>query len=252
VFANPDDLTQFLADRVCEVAAQCRQDGRPCVLGLCAGATPLRTYQELRRRHEEDDASFEHCVVFGVDDYYPMPAGDPRSFRSYLAGVASRLGIDAERVHSLRGDVRRAEASEYCAQYERMIEESGGITLQLLGIGRSGHVGFNEPGSLPQQRTRLVSLHDLTRQDAAVSFGGLESVPREAITIGLATILDAREVILMADGVRKAAIVKDLVEGSPTPDLPASFLRLHDTASLCIDADAGSMLSIQHGEPGTS
>ena len=249
VFEDQETLVGTVADRICLTVQSSQKNNDSCVLSLAAGATPLSIYKELARRRIDEGFSFEHCVIFGLDEYFPISPNDPHSFYRYLHRIAFLLGIPDENVHLPRGDVPRSEIAAHCEQYEQMIKEAGGIDFLLLGIGRSGHIGFNEPGSLLQQRTRLVSLHEVTRQDAAHVFGTIDDVPQDAITVGIATVFDAREVVLIAFGEHKAPIVKELVEGLSSPEVPASFLLSHKNVFIFVDSKAASMLS---GQPGAS
>src|SRR5438874_11636314 len=155
-----------------------------------------------------------------------MPPDSPHSYRRYMwENLFAHVNIRPEQVHVPDGGVPRETLAEHCVAYERAIAEAGGIDFQMLGIGKSGHIGFNEPGSSPDERTRLVTLDTVTRKDASGDFFGEDNVPREAITLGVATILQAREIALIATGEHKADIVRRAVEGEPSPDVAATFLQ---------------------------
>ena len=171
------------------------------MLGLATGSTPIGAYRELVRMHREEGLSFADVITFNLDEYYPMDPGSLHSYHRFMwENLFSQLDILPENVHIPRGDVPRDGVEDECRRYEEAIEAAGGIDLQLLGIGRTGHIGFNEPGSGLDSRTRLVTLDLVTRKDTAADFFGEENVPREAITMGVATILDAREILILATG----------------------------------------------------
>ncbi len=244
VVADPDDLAALLADRI---VAAVRRDtaakGR-CVLGLATGSTPLGVYRELIRRHRAGEVDFSHVVTFNLDEYYPMSPENPYSYRRYMwENCFALLDLRPEQVHIPAGDTPRERVAAACEAYEHAIADAGGIDFQLLGIGQSGHVGFNEPGSTRDSRTRLVTLDALTRKSAAADFFGEDNVPREAITMGVATILGAREIALVATGEHKAAIVRRAVEGEPSPDIAATYLQGHPGATVYLDLAAAAELT---------
>lgn len=242
VFSSGSALALAVADRICELAAACRSDGRPLVLGLAGGASPLEVYAVLRRRVQAAQLDLTRCTAFCLDEYYPIAPMNPHSYLRQMSGVAVELGIPMASLHIPDGDHPRARVDLHCNRYEEMIRLAGGVDLQILGVGRSGHIGFNEPGTSRESRTRLVPLDDRTRQDAAFAFGGLDHTPREAITMGIGTILEAREIALIAVGRHKATVVHRLVDEPASPDIPASFLQDHDRASIYLDEDAASSL----------
>lgn len=244
VVADPDDLAALLADRI---VAAIRRDtaakGR-CVLGLATGSTPLGVYRELIRRHRAGEVEFSRVVAFNLDEYCPMSPDNPHSYRRYMwENFFAHVGMRPEQTHIPAGDTPRDRIAQACADYERSIVDAGGIDFQLLGIGQSGHVGFNEPGSARESRTRLVMLDALTRKSAAADFFGEDNVPREAITMGVATILSAREIALVATGEHKAAIVRRAVEGEPSPDVAATYLQGHPDATVYLDLAAAADLT---------
>lgn len=212
------------------------------VLGLATGSTPIGVYAELVRLHREEDLDFSRVHCFNLDEYFPMPPSAPQSYHRFMREhLFDHINCNYWRVPD--GGAREVNAiEEYCAEYERDIENAGGLDLQLLGIGRTGHIGFNEPGSAQDSRTRLVVLDSLTRADAADDFFGIENVPVRAITMGVGTILSSREIIIMASGERKAAIVQEALEGKITSKVPASFLREHPNAHWFLDEAAAADL----------
>src|SRR5690606_34061178 len=178
--------------------------------------------------HREEGLSFRNVVTFNLDEYYPMQPDSIHSFRRFMwENFFDEIDILPENVHILRGDLPREEMEAHAQEFERQIQEAGGIDYQILGIGKTGHIGFNEPGSGFDSRTRIVALDTLTRRDAAADFFGEDAVPTEGITMGIATILDAREIVLLATGEHKARIIRRAVEGEINPDVPATYLQEH-------------------------
>jgi glucosamine-6-phosphate deaminase len=239
-----DRIAETLAHRIAEVIRHANDDGRNAVLGLATGSTPIGIYRELIRMHREEGLSFARVVTFNLDEYHPMPPGSIHSYARYMReNLFDHIDIPPGSVHIPRGDVPRDEVEAYCRDYERAIRDAGGIDIQLLGIGKTGHIGFNEPGSGADSRTRLIPLDTLTRRDAAADFFGEDNVPTEAITMGVATILDAREIALIATGEHKAAIVRRSVEGAPDPDVAATYLQSHPDAAFYLDRAAAAELT---------
>jgi glucosamine-6-phosphate deaminase len=244
VFPEHSDLAVAVADRIIEVIQrETRAKGR-AVLGLATGSTPLGVYEELIRRHQAGDVDFSRVVTFNLDEYYPMTPDSSHSYHRYMwENFFAHVNIAKENVHIPEGTTPRERVAEACAAYEEAIRAAGGIDFQLLGIGKTGHVGFNEPGSDPASRTRIMTLDTLTRRDAAADFFGVENVPREAITMGVATILDAREIALMATGEHKSGIVVRAVEGDISPDVAATFLQRHTGVTVYLDLAAAAELT---------
>src|SRR5438874_5032486 len=244
VVPDHDDLALRLADRIVEVIARETAAKGRCVLGLATGSTPLGIYRELIRRHQAGEVDFARVITFNLDEYYPMPPDSPHSYRRYMwENLFAHVNIRPEQVHIPDGSVPRERLAEYCSAFERAIAEAGGIDLQLLGIGKSGHIGFNEPGSSQDSRTGLATLDTVTRKDAAADFFGEDNVPRDAITMGVATILGAREIALIATGEHKAEIVARAVEGEVSPDVAATFLQRHGNTTAYLDLAAAAELT---------
>ena len=218
--------------------------GLPAVLGLATGATPVGVYKELIRLHKEEGLSFKNVITFNLDEYYPMK---PTSVQSYVAfmneNLFDHIDIDKKNIHIPDGTLALEDIAAFCLAYETKISDLGGLDLQLLGIGRTGHIGFNEPGSAPNSGTRLVTLDDLTRSDASRDFGGKGNVPVKAITMGIGTIFKARQIILMAWSQKKAPIVKKAVEGEISAEVPSTYLQLSDNVEFVLDEDAASFLT---------
>jgi glucosamine-6-phosphate deaminase len=207
VFPHARDASKTVALRIADLIRERAQQGRSVVLGLATGSTPVAVYNELVRMHAEDKLSFKNVVTFNLDEYYPIGPNELQSYVRFMnEHLFDRVDIPRENVHIPDGTLPVEKVSGYCRAYEEGIRKAGGIDLQLLGIGRTGHVGFNEPGSGKNSRTRLITLDRTTRIDAASDFFGEEHVPRRAITMGVGTILSAREIIMMAFGEHKAKI----------------------------------------------
>ncbi len=212
------------------------------VLGLATGSTPIGVYAELIRLHREENLDFSGVTCFNLDEYLPISPSAPQSYRRFMAEQLFDH-LNCQNWHVPDGTARPVDQIERdCAAYEAAIAGAGGLDFQLLGIGRTGHIGFNEPGSGLESKTRLVVLDSLTRNDAASAFFGLENVPARAITMGVGTILGAREIAILASGAGKAAIVKEALEGKITSKVPASLLREHPNTTWHLDSEAASEL----------
>jgi len=213
-------------------------------LGLATGASPIKVYDELIRMHREEGLSFKNVITFNLDEYYPMDPLNPNSYHYFMDQyLFNHIDIDRKNIHIPDGTVPLDKINDYCMFYEQQIEEAGGLDFQLLGIGRSGHIGFNEPGSHINSRTRLITLAHITRVDAAPSFHGLNNVPRKAITMGISTIMKARRIILLAWSKKKADIIHKTVEGEITSDIPATYLQKHPNTTFVLDNEAASKLT---------
>lgn len=222
---NATDASKFVATQIVLQIVEKQKKGQTCVLGLATGSTPLTLYKELIRIHKEEKISFKNVVTFNLDEYYPISKSSPHSYYTYMHNnLFKHVDIPEANIHIPDGEIDKSHLQEYCRQYESLIESAGGIDIQILGIGRSGHIGFNEPGSSQHSLTRLVYLDKKTREDAADTFSGLENVPQFAITMGIDTILQARRIFLMAFSEGKAKIVAEACESNPTTECPATFL----------------------------
>ncbi|HEX7118087.1 MAG TPA: glucosamine-6-phosphate deaminase [Longimicrobiales bacterium] len=241
---EPEEIARTIARRIATLIREKREAGGRAVLGLATGSTPIGIYRELIRMHREEGLSFAGVVTFNLDEYYPMDPGSIHSYHRFMwENLFDHVDIDPADVHIPRGDVPRAGVEQHCREYEDAIRRAGGIDFQILGIGQTGHIGFNEPGSGIESRTRLVALDTITRRSAAADFFGEENVPLEAITMGVATILEAREIALVATGEHKAVIVRRAVEGAVDPDVAATYLQRHPAATFYLDAAAAAELT---------
>lgn len=212
-----------------------------CVLGLATGSTPLGMYRELIHMHRQEGLDFSRVVTFNLDEYVGLGPTHPQSYRRFMQeNLFDRLNIEPRNTHVPDG--RALDFDAFCQQYERMIVETGGIDLQVLGIGSDGHIAFNEPGSSLGSRTRLKTLTEETIRDNARFFGSAEQVPRLAITMGVGTILESRQCLLLACGSTKARAICDTIEGPVTAQVTASALQLHRDVIAVVDEEAGRLL----------
>ncbi len=244
IFDTPPALARAVAERIAAAIRRANGDGRRAVLGLATGSTPIGVYRELVRMHREEGLSFRQVETFNLDEYLPMSPDSPHSYHRFMwTHLFSHVDIAKERVHILDGRLTGDAVAAHCAAFEAAITAAGGIDFQLLGIGKTGHIGFNEPGSGIESRTRRVHLDRVTRRDAASGFFSEKNVPREALTMGVATILAAREIAILATGEHKSAIVRRAVEGEVDLGVPATFLQRHPDATFYCDGAAAAELT---------
>ncbi|HNW53218.1 MAG TPA: glucosamine-6-phosphate deaminase, partial [Bacteroidales bacterium] len=244
IFPSAIDGSREVASRIVELAKERQKLGKNLVLGLATGSTPLMVYNELIRWHREKGFSFANVITFNLDEYYPLEHDHQQSYNHFMWDrLFKHIDIKAENIHIPSGSIEKDDVAAFCRDYEKKIIEAGGIDIQLLGIGRTGHIGFNEPGSAYNSKTRLVTLDRLTRNDAADSFNGEEHVPHFAITMGVGTIMAAKEIFLMAWGDGKAEILAKAVEGPVTDVVPSSFLQNHPTITFIVDLPAAAQLT---------
>jgi len=211
------------------------------VLGLATGSTPMGLYKELVRRHQQQGLDFSKVISFNLDEYLDLSPTHPQSYRYFMdQQLFNHVNIDPRNTHVPYGHV--AEVEEYCAWYEEEIKRVGGIDLQVLGIGADGHIAFNEPGSSLGSRTRLKTLTQQTIEDNSRFFDDPDQVPRFAITMGVGTILETREILLLANGAKKADVVAQALEGPITAQITASALQMHRHVTVIVDSAAGSKL----------
>ncbi len=244
VFDNSVDGSKVVAAEIAGLIRAKQAAGETCVLGLATGSSPVKVYEELVRLHKEEGLSFKNVVTFNLDEYYPMPKESIHSYHYFMhQHLFDHIDINPENIHIPDGTVPKDKLIEYCIAYDQKIASYGGIDFQLLGIGRTGHIGFNEPGSHINSGTRYVTLDPLTRQDAAPGFFGIENVPRAAITMGIKTILQSKRIVLLAWGNAKAPIIKRTVEGEMTSDVPATYLQKHTNTTFVLDEEASQELT---------
>jgi glucosamine-6-phosphate deaminase len=244
VYKDQHVASKVVAQRIANLIRQKQKAGTFAILGLATGATPVGVYAELVRMHKEENLSFQNVITFNLDEYFPMQPEAAQSYVSFMGEhLFNHVDIQRENIHIPDGTVSKEQIATFCLGYERKIESLGGLDIQILGIGRTGHIGFNEPGSAPNSGTRLVTLDDLTRRDAARDFGGKANVPTKAITMGIGTIFKAKEIILMAWSKKKASIIKKAVEGEISGEVPATYLQLSQNIEFVLDEDAASDLT---------
>lgn len=238
VVDSPEHAGRLAGDAVAAVVAGAQ---RP-VLGLATGSSPRPVYDELARRVDDGSLSLARTRAFLLDEYLGLPRDDPRSYRAEIEReVVERTDLPSPSVHGPDGAAEDVEAE--CRAYERAIRDTGGIDLQLLGVGSDGHIGFNEPGSALDSRTRPMELAPRTRQDNARFFDDdVEQVPTHCLTQGIATILEAGELLLLAFGDSKAEAIRQAVEGPVTERWPVTALQRHPHATVVVDRAAASLL----------
>jgi glucosamine-6-phosphate deaminase len=244
VFPTATQASRHVALMIESLIRQNNSANRPTVLGLATGSTPVGLYRELIRLHKDAGLDFSRVVTFNLDEYHPMSPDDAHSYRLWMnETLFKHINIQPDNIHIPDGMTPTQDIEEYCARYEQMIRRAGGIDLQILGIGRSGHIGFNEPGSTRHSRTRSVTLDPVTRRDASGDFFGEENVPHQALTMGVGTIMEARKIVIMAFGEHKAPIVRKAVEDDITEVVTASFLQKHNDTTFILDQAAAGHLT---------
>lgn len=243
IFDTPKIGAKYVAGEIAHYIRETQASGKACVLGLATGSTPLELYAELVRMHKEERLSFKHVITFNLDEYYPIAPEVYQSYWSFMhRHLFDQVDILPQNIHIPNGELPKEKIKSHCIAYEQMIEDAGGIGLQILGIGNNGHIGFNEPGSSIFSRTRLINLDISTRIANSKDFENISKVPRLAITMGIQTIMKARRVILMAWG-HKAPIVAKAVEGHVTEQIPASILQQHNHCTFVLDQFAAAELT---------
>jgi len=244
IYNNSDEGSLSIANSISQLIREKQSQKRNCVLGLATGSSPLSVYRELIRMYNNEGLSFKNVVTFNLDEYFPISKNDINSYNHFMnINLFNHIDIPKENINIPSGELSFEKVRKSCNDFEKKIKELGGIDLQILGIGRTGHIGFNEPGSHFNSQTRLVKLDDMTRFDAAKSFQGIENVPREAITMGIQTILSAKRIILMAWGSNKASILKKAIEGEITSLIPTSYLQHHKNTTLVLDNESSLELT---------
>ena len=244
IWDDPKQASKHIADSISLAIRQKQQEGEKIVLGLATGSSPIQVYSELVRMHKEEGLSFKNVITFNLDEYYPMHPDAQQSYVRFMNEyLFDHIDIPKENINIPDGTIEMDKISEYCEAYDKKIERLGGIDIQLLGIGRTGHIGFNEPGSWETSPTRLVRLDAITRRDAIKDFQFEEKVPYRAITMGIKTILNAKSIFMMVWGSHKAEILKNAVEGSVSADVPATFLQKHPNTKVYVDQSAVSALT---------
>lgn len=244
IFDSSKEASVLVAHEIANLIQLKEELGEPCILGLATGSSPIKVYEELVRLHKEEGLSFENVVTFNLDEYYPMDKSNIQSYYHFMhEHLFDHVNILAENINIPDGNVSSEELQQYCIDYEMKIKSYGGLDFQLLGIGRTGHIGFNEPGSHINSGTRSITLDHLTRVDAAPSFLGIDNVPRKAITMGIGTVRNAKRIVLLGWGISKADILKSTIEGEVSSQVPATYLQEHNNTTFVLDSEASSELT---------
>lgn len=243
-FESSVGLARYAAQMIARLINERAELGQRTVMGLPTGSTPVGTYRELIRLYRENQVDFSNAVVFGLDEYYGLLPESPQSHRQWLKHhFLDAINILPENVHFLDGQVHAADVDLHCRRYDESILHAGGFDLVLLGIGRNGHIGFNEPFSIRKSRTRLCTLDPITRQSLASDFFGEQNVPTQGLTVGLGTVLSARRVLMLALGEHKAKVVTEALEGPVSDRVPASYLQEHGDVRALLDTSAAAQLT---------
>lgn len=244
IYESVDEGAHQIATEIAFTIREKQKAGRFCVMALPGGNSPRSVFDELIRMHKEEALSFRNVIVFNIYEYYPLaPEAVNSNLKSLQEMFLDQVDINKQNVFSPDGSIAKDTIFEHCRLYEQRIESFGGIDVLLLGIGRVGNIGFNEPGSQVNSNTRLILLDNTSRNDAAKMFGGTENVPVSSITMGIATILTAKKIFLMAWGDDKAQMIKETVEGKVSDVTPASYLQMHNNTRVAIDLSAASNLT---------
>lgn len=234
----------YVANSIAELIESRNKESKSTVLGLATGSTPTQVYDELVRKHKEEGLNFERVITFNLDEYFPMAPDAHQSYVHFMHEyLFNHINIKPENIHIPDGTLKKDGVAAFCEEYEAKIAQVGGLDVQILGIGRTGHIGFNEPGSTIDSKTRLITLDRLTMLDAASGFFGIENVPRRAITMGVGTILQAKKIYMMAWGEGKANIVRETIEGAMNTSIPATFLQQHNQTEVILDTAAAAELT---------
>ena len=244
IFKNSVEASKVVAGEIAQLIRLKQTNNESCVLGLATGSSPIKVYEELVRMHKKDGLSFSNVISFNLDEYYPMTKENRQSYHYFMhQHLFNHIDIKPENINIPDGTVALEELNQYCTDYDLKIKQAGGIDFQLLGIGRTGHVGFNEPGSHINSGTRIITLDHITRVDASSDFNGIDNVPKRAITMGVSTILKSKRNVLMAWGQNKSEIIKRTIQGDISSDIPATFLQHHFNATFVLDQSAASELT---------
>ena len=243
-FDSPIAGSIAVADEISKIIQAKQNKNKMCVLGLATGSSPISVYKRLIELHQKEGLSFKNVITFNLDEYFGLEKIDINSYYRFMHdNLFNHIDINPKNINIPASKLRSNQIINYCKNYEKKILKAGGIDLQILGIGRTGHIGFNEPGSNINSQTRLVTLDHLTRFDATPAFNGLDNVPRKAITVGIKTILSAKRIILLAWGTNKSDIIQKAIEGEINSNLPTTYLQNHNNTTVVVDHEAASDLT---------
>ena len=244
IFDDSNNASKIVANEIATLIKKKQKKNQNCVLGLATGSSPISVYNELVRMHKEDGLSFSNVISFNLDEYFPMKNDNIQSYHHFMSvHLFSHVDIKSENIFIPKGDLLNDEVNDHCQKYDQKISDLGGIDFQLLGIGRTGHIGFNEPGSNYDSLTRRVHLNYITRNDARKSFYGIENVPTTAITMGIKTIRKSKRIVLLAWGQNKSSVIKKAIENEVDSNIPASFLQKHSNVTFVLDNSSSSELT---------
>lgn len=244
IFENSKSGSKAVAREIADLIKYKQSKKQKCILGLATGSSPITVYEELVNIHKREKLSFKNVITFNLDEYYPISSKNTESYYTFMhQHLFDHVDINKENINIPRGDLKKNEIEKYCKSYESKIEKLGGIDFQLLGIGRTGHIGFNEPGSSINSITRLIKLDYLTREDASKAFGGIYNVPKTAITMGVSTILSAKRIVLIAWGENKKDVVFESIESTISQNITASFLQKHNNTTFVLDKGSSSRIT---------
>jgi glucosamine-6-phosphate deaminase len=244
IFINSTKASIIVAHEIGELIKSKQEEKKLCVLGLATGSSPIKVYEELIRMHKEEGLSFTNVITFNLDEYYPMNKENNQSYHYFMyQHLFNHIDIKEENINIPDGTLAISDLKQYCIDYEMKIKKAGGLDFQLLGIGRTGHVGFNEPGSHVNSGTRIITLDHITRVDASSDFNSIDNVPKRALTMGVSTILRSKRIVLLAWGQNKANIVKRTIQGDISSEVPATFLQNHTNTTFVLDQSAASELT---------
>ena len=244
IFENSKSGSKAVAREIADLIKYKQTKKQKCILGLATGSSPITVYEELVNIHKKEKLSFKNVITFNLDEYYPISSENTESYYNFMhQHLFNHVDINKENINIPKGDLKKNEIEKYCKSYESKIEKLGGIDFQLLGIGRTGHIGFNEPGSSVNSITRLIKLDYLTREDASKAFGGIYNVPKTAITMGVSTILSAKRIVLLAWGENKKDVVYESIESSISQNITASFLQKHNNTTFVLDEGSSSRIT---------
>jgi glucosamine-6-phosphate deaminase len=243
IFSDSVQASKHIANEIASLIRKKEKKGEKTILGLATGSTPTRIYDELVRLHKEENLSFKNVVSFNLDEYYPLKPTALQSYVNFMNQyLFNHIDIPKENINIPDGTLTPEEIDKFCLEYDNKIEKLGGIDFQILGIGRTGHIGFNEPGSSINSPTRLINLDHITITDAASDFFDEKNVPKSAITMGIGSIMKAKKVVLLSWGETKALVLKKAIEENINDQIPASYLQNHKNAEIiCDEASAAEL-----------
>ena len=243
IFDESKEASKMVANEIAILIRKKQKEKKHCVLGLATGSSPISVYNELVRMYNEEGLSFSNVISFNLDEYFPMKKVDTQSYYHFMdVHLFSHVDIKPQNIYIPNGSLNNDQVNDHCLNYEKKIHELGGIDFQLLGIGRTGHIGFNEPGSNYNSLTRLVHLDYITRNDARKSFYGIENVPTTALTMGIETIRKSKRIVLLAWGQNKSLVIKKAIQDEIDSNIPASFLQNHGNVTFVLDNSSASNL----------